>query len=311
MEKDEELDEESNFLNSIKQTKSNLAEVQKIWTGIDVNSRIIKENIDRGIQNINWMETVHAKVNNDQINQAGRFFEEKIYPKIRGIVDYSQETLDYSIELKKDSQFMAAQTSGATAEIGSGAAYISTYLEDHQNETIYKPIVNEVNLYSPVFKRDVLKDKIRIINKKLEEMLNSAWDLILSSGIRRGEIYPAHAIRELLSEFLQALDPNDDVIKMKWCLFSKKNRKGKPTQRARVVYAILGMNEEFSWEDDRFKPIIQIANKYRELMKKVQSKVHLRSEQISEDLKSKLRNYIKLSENYIEEILRLRDIYQQ
>lgn len=311
MEKDEELDEESNFLDSLKQTKSNLIEAQKIWTGIDINSRIIKENINSGIQNINWMENVYVKINKGQINQAESFFEEIIYPKISDIVDYSQETLDYSRNFNHDSQFLAAQTSGTTAEIGSGAVYISTYLEDHQHEIIFKPIINKVNLYSPVFKRDDLKEKLKIINKKLEEMLNSAWDLLLSSGIRRGSIFPAHAIREFLSEFLQVIDPNDDIKKMNWCLFSKKNRKGKPTQKARVVYTILGKNKEFCWEDDHFKPIIQIAKKYRELMIKVQSKAHLRSEQISEDLNSKLRNYLKLAENYIEKILRLRDIYQK
>ncbi|MFW9874226.1 MAG: hypothetical protein ACFFG0_14065 [Candidatus Thorarchaeota archaeon] len=83
---DEELDEECKFLKSLKQTKYNLSEPQKNWRNIDVKYRIIRENIDRGIQNIYWIENVYINFHENHINQAEPFFEENIYPKIRGIV---------------------------------------------------------------------------------------------------------------------------------------------------------------------------------------------------------------------------------
>ncbi|MFW9879955.1 MAG: hypothetical protein ACFFG0_43330 [Candidatus Thorarchaeota archaeon] len=69
-----------------------------------------------------------------------------------------------------------------------------------------------------------------------------------------------------MSDFLHTLAPRDDILKMGW--FEKSEREN-PTQCSMVIFIILGPNENFEWNDNPYKPILEIATGYGRIYKKL------------------------------------------
>jgi hypothetical protein len=112
-------------------------------------------------------------------------------------------------------------------------------------------------------------------------------------------------MREFMSDFLQVMDPANLVKSMSWCKYSKHS--GKPTQRSRVVFAILENFDKFNWKNNKYKSYIEIASKYRDLYQKLNKYAHFRGDELPQDIRLDLENCIKLMQNYTSEIINLRE----
>jgi len=157
----------------------------------------------------------------------------------------------------------------------------------------------------PLIEKDNLLVKLKTIDSKLVEFFERIWDSLLFKGETRGEIFPAHAMREFMSDFLQVMDPTNFVKSMPWCEFPKGS--GNPTQRSRVIYAILENLDKFDWNKSRYKSYIEIANKYRDLYNKLNKYAHYRDDELPPDIRMDLENYVKLLQNDTIEIINLRE----
>lgn len=109
-----------------------------------------------------------------------------------------------------------------------------------------------------------------------------------------------------MSDFLHTLAPRDDILKMGW--FEKSEREN-PTQCSMVIFIILGPNENFEWNDNPYKPILEIATGYRRIYKKLNKYIHYRGDSTPKNVKIRLRAFAGQIQNYTLKIIKLREIY--
>jgi len=167
----------------------------------------------------------------------------------------------------------------------------------------FKPISETFILEKPIEKKERIGNKLLQISTKLRDMFNSAWQSFLDESKDRCVIYPAHAMRELLSEFLQVLDPKSKVKEMNWCEFSDSKQ---PTQKSRVRFAILGTND-LSENNIFFKPIFDLMDKSREIYQKLNGYAHFRKEELPPNYKADLETYLATLQEVIESIINMRE----
>ncbi len=113
----------------------------------------------------------------------------------------------------------------------------------------------------------------------------------------------AHIMREFLSILLQLLSPDDEVKRMKWCIIQN----GRITQRSRAVYSVLGKDDNFDWNKDKYNDIVKIVNSYRDLYEKLVRIAHERGNFNIIQLRIELRAYFEDLQNYTLHILELRE----
>ncbi|MHA2260212.1 MAG: hypothetical protein ACXACO_19780 [Promethearchaeota archaeon] len=267
------------------------------WSKVESFARQNKYNYQKSLDDIDWVRGVSNELRATGIYDED-YSNEFIKPRIYSAGDYLDHHEEISIGLS------GAQVSGVTAEVGSGAYSLSSYLDNNQNNPRFTNIIDFHGLIPPSEKKSRLEQLLEEINPFLVTKLKSAWQVFHTSGIERDEIYPSHGMREFMSIFLQYIAPDEEIKRMSWC-----NKDGNPYQKYRVIFGIIGPDPYFNENSNQNLSIVKLAEKYRELYQDLNPKAHYRKEKTEDNLKIFIINCFKSVEKYTEEILYLRTLY--
>jgi len=120
-------------------------------------------------------------------------------------------------------------------------------------------VVQKLDLPSPFEKRKELKSELRKIDERLSNMFWGAWQTLRDTSKQDRHRQASASMRTLLLQFLDLLAPPEEVkeadwYEPEWDGERKKYRK-KPTQGARVKYAIIGEGSEKTIDEEDLKMI--------------------------------------------------------
>lgn len=308
MEKKDKKNPVEELLKDIGIVKSNCGKAIRLWEEKDKKERFIRENLEKLQENAERMYIAYHEIHSTKLYEkdpAISDYVKKFEPEMSGMVDYSRKFHTLSSDVKRKVDDISGMTSSAVLDIGTGMAYTDTYFDYHLDNEEYKPIIIKWKETGPISEKDDLLFELGKFDSKLKDFFNRIWDSLLYKGITRGEILPAHSMREFMSDFLQVLDPTNKVKSMPWCIIPKNS--GNPTHRSRVIFSILENDKKFTWEKEKYKPYHEIATKYRKLYQKLDKYSHYRNDELPFDIRFKLKNYIKLLQNYVKEIINQRE----
>lgn len=296
------------FLSDISTIRSNCNNAIGYWEEKDKKERLIRENLTKLRSQADQMYKTYSGIQSNKIYEGDPSIIDNINEfrsEIDGVIKSSKNFYEDSKNLSKKIDYLTSATSSSVVNMGTGIAFTDTYFNQHREEKPFKPIINIWEKRGPVIEKEILLNKLEKIDSKLGDFFSRIWDSLLFQGITRGEILPAHSMREFMSDFLQVTDPMNLVESMGWCEFSKGSEI--PTQRSRVIFAILENLDKFDWKKVKYRSYIEIANKYRDLYIKLNKYAHYRDRNLTTDIRFKLETYIKLLQNYTNEIINLRE----
>lgn len=177
------------------------------------------------------------------------------------------------------------------------------YYETQKLAPGFKEIESQIKSQKPIERKDEMAKRLENISPKLKSMFNTAWQSYLDESKERDIILPAHAMRELLSEFLQILAPNEKVEKKEWCEWSKD---GKIIHLSRARFAVFG-DKEIDNNDPSFKLLKTLMKDERCLYhNKLSPYAHYRDEELPPNYRLDLEIYLATLQNIMMSILDMR-----
>jgi hypothetical protein len=198
-------------------------------------------------------------------------------------------------------------TSSGTAPSVTMGDFSAIYAESKKELPSIKIIYNEVSSGKAIERKTEISERLEEIDITLKNMFLTAWQSFLDNSKERGIILPAHAMRELLSHFLQHFDPENRVRTMPWCEFSESMN---PTQKSRVRFAIFGETDHDETAD-YFSNIKALMNEQRRLYGRLSSYAHFREQELPQNYRQELESYLSTMQNLIVTILDMRDEFQK
>ena len=172
---------------------------------------------------------------------------------------------------------MVADASGNT--IMNVSSFVAKTVAPHYPQI--KELMRELELPSPFEKRKELEYELRKIDEGLANMFVGAWQTLRDTSKRDRYRQASSSMRELLSHFLDHLAPPKEVKKADWYEpewdKEKKKFRKKPTQRARVKYAIIDGRYEKTIDEEDLNQIIALMKDTRKVYDDL-SKLHSREE---------------------------------
>ena len=311
-EESREKDLEKKINKKIEECDSIIKVTIKAVKGLNITQKKIlfaKENLESTNYNAQWNKNILSNLRDQQIYQWDPSFDGyfKAYDiGVTGLQDFSRELLSSINDIENKMDFISGASSSSNANMGTGCRILGNYLNDNRDNVVVNSIALENPWDNPIYSRNSLKERLFPIKAYLADTLDSLWDSLLFEGRIEENRPPALLMREFISDFLHTLTPRNDILKMDWC---EKSERGNPTQRSMVIFVILGSDEDFSWNDKNYEPIVGIATEYRSLYEILNGYTHYRGEGTSKDVKIKLKSFAEQLQSYTLEILRLREIY--
>lgn len=276
-----------------------------------VEKKIIfsKENLESIKYNARWNKEILTNIRDRRVYQFDPNFDPYLNAYDKGVTrlqNFTKKLLSSMNDIENRMDFVTIATSNSDVNMGTGCRILGNYLNDNRENEVVNAIAFENPWDNPFISRDSLKEKILPIKTHLANTLDNVWDTLLFEGRKEENRPPALLMREFISDFLHTLAPRDEILKLDWC---KKSEKENPTQRSMVIFIILGPNEDFEWNNNVYKPIVELATGYRRIYEKLNEYTHYRGDYIPKDVKIQLRAFAEQIQNYTLEIIKLREIY--
>ena len=283
----------------------------KAMEGLNVTQKKIlftKESLESTKYNAQWNKKVLGNIRDEKIYQIEPSFDgyfKSYNTGVTGLQDFSRELLGSIKDVENRMGFISGAISNSDANMATGCRILGNFLDDNKSNNVVNSIALENPWNNPFSQRDSLKEKLLLFKGFLADTLDNLWDSLLFTGRNEENRTPALLMREFISDFLNTLSPRLDILKLDWC---KKTKSGNPTQHSKVIFAILGPDESFSWKKKNYKPLVEIATVYRKLYKILNGFTHYRGGGTPNDVRIKLTSFAEQLQSYTLEILKLRAI---
>lgn len=270
---------------------------------------LAKENLKSAKYNAQWNKNVFKNFKELEVYKWDPDFNNylKAYETgVTGIKDFSKEIMGAINRIEKESDFITGATSTSDVNMRIGHNILGNYFNDNRNNEIIRTIELQNPWDNPFNSRDSLKEELLPIKEHLTNTLDNLWDSLLFEGRKEENRPPTLLMREFISDFLHTLTSRDDILKLDWCRTSDR---GNPTQPSMVINIIFGSKKDFNWENKTYKPIVEIATRYREIYQILNRYTHYRGDGTPTDVKIELKSFAEQIQSYTLEILKLREIY--
>jgi len=227
------------------------------------------------------------------------------------------QMVNHSRRFRQEFDEWAVKTPMGTAIVGNTSAYDmrvvaaglgKAALQIYRGDKKIEEALEVLKLPSPVEERERVGEKLRSIEERLYEKYEGMWQTLLDETRKDRYRQASHSMREVMSEFLEILAPDEEVKKAKWWKVETKN--GKPSQKQRVKYAIIGLQEESGLPDEDINLIENLMIDARNRYKSLNKIAHARDPE-AEELFPLLESYIGSCQKIIEDILTLREKYKK
>lgn len=292
------------YINKVDTILENRSKISYAINKKQKEQSIAKENNEFAEANLETTKLLLEATPEDRYTNPDPYFDAFINsaaPIIDSELYFSGELAKRAEESQLNDMFLNATTSGsystaALSDIGS------VYFDAQREKPEFKAIEAKYKAPKPIERKSEIADKLNAIYPKIKDMFISAWQAFLDESKTRDIIYPAHAMREVLSEFLFVLAPDEKVKRKDWCkLFN-----GKPTQASRIRFAIFG-NREHDENDFIFKPVKDLMKRERILYQKLNKYAHFRKDPLPLNYRTNLEIYLATLQNIIGSILDKRE----
>jgi hypothetical protein len=165
------------------------------------------------------------------------------------------------------------------------------------------PVIDQAQFPSPTEQREEISAELKDIQPRLAEKFDGAWKTLNEKTNPDRFRQAAHSMREVLSESVQILAPDEDVAKAGWF---KKSGEKKPTQRQRVKFAIIGNRKEETIAEEDIDTITRLMDDARNRYKELNKIAHAREKE-AEKLFPLTESYLSSCQEIIKTILELRE----
>lgn len=223
----------------------------------------------------------------------------------KNIVDSSERILNSMEGISND--FGSVTGAISQSNMNMGKSTITTYHTLQQYGQQHPSLSFNIEPFeqNPYRKRDNLIQSFQSINPYLKNKINEISRSFQTQDTIETMKETAHSLREFMSEFLQNLDLTNEVKKMPW--YEPSN--GNPTQKSRVIYAIIGNDADFDESYSYHTVVIDLATRYRKLYKSLNKLAHKRKKITLIDMRTRLKIDYSLFFDYTKNILDLRELY--
>lgn len=109
-----------------------------------------------------------------------------------------------------------------------------------ENKEVIQPFIIKIREPTVRDREIKLSSKLSEIDNRLATKLEGAWQTLHDVSKADRFLQAASSARELISDLLHLLSPDDQVKAVPW--FKKETERGDPTHRQRARYAMLGKN---------------------------------------------------------------------
>lgn len=164
-----------------------------------------------------------------------------------------------------------------------------------------EPVIKESELPSPLEARKTFSQELAKIELRLSEKFDGAWGTINDTTKPDRFRQAAHSMREVLSDFLEILAPDNKVKETIWF---KSCGEEQPTQRLRAKYAIIGNSDEKTMRQEYLNTVNNLMDIARNTYKDLNKIAHNRGK---ENLFPLTESYLVTCQNTIKLILELRE----
>lgn len=144
---------------------------------------------------------------------------------------------------------------------------------------------------------------LKQIELRLSVKLDGVWLTLRDRSKKDIFLQASSSMRELISDTLYTLAPNEKVEKTSW--FKPETKNGKLSQRQRAYYSVVGNNNLIRLDD--LTAIEELAKDIRFSYKKLNKYAHLRKYQ--SDIESYLTRIFNETQIYLLKIFELREKY--
>ncbi len=206
-------------------------------------------------------------------------------------------------KLKNESTIFAGTVSTSTAALTnmtSSAIYLAKSMIDTEPVSY---VISKMDEPTSNDRKNQLSPMLKKIEARLATKLEGAWYTLNDTANEDRFSQAANSARELISDLLITMAPDDKVQSTRW--FKSESENGKPTQRQRAKYVILGSNESLT--DDILKPIDELSQNVRDSYEKLNPIAHQRD--YTKSLQALSESIIDSVQIYLLELLKLRGIY--
>lgn len=173
--------------------------------------------------------TSEAYVPNNPVNAGSIDVMNSLSANALGSAKYMASTARV-LRTNADSLTGSTITSGS---IVTSMASTTVYLADRMIDTEpIAPVIAELRKPTAQERLAELSPRLSEIGKELSAKLNGAWETLRNSSNDDRVSQASHSARELISDILLRLAPDESVMEMEW--FKPDTPNGRPTQRQRA-----------------------------------------------------------------------------
>lgn len=191
--------------------------------------------------------------------------------------------------------------SGTIPSMATNAASLSYGMENREAIQSHIKVLTEP---SAPDRQKMLSSELTVINPRLSVKLNGAWETLYDRSKQDRFLQAASSARDLISDLLEIMAPDCEVKAMDWFIPNPQT-KGRPTQKQRARFAILGKNKTI--REEELRTIYELEDSIRESYEKLSPIVHLRK--YEEDLQRQTESLIDQCQIYLLQLLTLREKY--
>lgn len=197
-------------------------------------------------------------------------------------------------------QGAAIVTGSYVASMANATVYLGESMENKEGILIDLSNLDEPSAHD---RRTELSSRLKEIDARLSTKLDGAWQTLQDRSKDDRFLQAASSARELVSDLLHVLAPDDQVEAMEW--FTPETKNGRPSQRQRAKFVIIGSNNILS--EMELQPIYELSDNIRNSYKRLTQIAHLRDYET--DLKWQTESLIGQCQIYLLKLLELRNIY--
>ncbi|MCJ7571185.1 MAG: hypothetical protein MUO82_04845 [Candidatus Thermoplasmatota archaeon] len=304
-------DEKKNIIQNYENTKDNLLESKENITKSDAKLKSTLIKIDSQIENID--KTIELiKVVPGEVLETKDHISYQLWASIDDMsttgLSYSENLLEQTNTLKEHADNIDGVSTSSDFVFKSSVS--NSYSGNRIIANSYpkvKKYLDSIKIETSHDKRREVENLLKGVNKDLSDEFNAAWESYLNITEKSHVKQTAHSMREVISILLWNLAHDEDVIKSDW--FAPEKDDGKPTQRQRAKYAILGKRDEKKLTYEDLNPIYKAISNIRERYEELNPLAHERSNVDLETLKNLLEPIIKNEQDVIIALFELRKKY--
>ena len=271
------------------------------FAGIQKNCQKAVDNVNRDVGRLDQMRKIFSSDAYLARNPAFEGSIDQLIGTSSFDVKFQRELLSRAGSLVTNMDALAGTVTTSSYSIKSmtsGVAYLAPKMIDFDKIEDYVVLLAKP---TPMDRKKELLPKLEKIKKGMSTKLEGAWQAINDKTKDDRFSQAANSARDMISDLLITLAPDEKVRNCKW--FKSETQNGKPSQRQKARYTMLGVNDIL--DEKQLQPVDELAKSVRDVYEKLNPIVHQRK--YEKDLQATVENLIDQWQIYALELLELRE----